>query len=489
MVIPNQNALSRPWRLANSRGAAFLLVVYFTSLMLFLLGGVSLQRTMTEVRAAQVSRDSLQAFYLAEGALDRAVLALQPSITAIADNPTTPRPVTVPRGAATYTVVTTSPNGQHPITRRITARACISPTSWETTDCMNDSRSVQQQIQADIAEPEAGPAMQGLIGGQRVFLYGPSGALGPNQYMQVYGTVHAGGGTDGIMQLNYAKLNGSISVGASRTDSVDWLWGGYTDLYETNSVPFRPASFFGPSNGVAIQMYPSLTETDHFTSLPTVQATLTPDISDPAYGVRTQDPIDQALQQNHAACTSTIALSGTEQLSISDGHALDIDPAPGKIAVCVTSVSLSGDSRLTFTSPATVYVTGASYSQTGHAALQAVSVGGVTLSNGVEIVLPRWAQSLPSVWGRAGWLALESWSPPSIALAGGTFHGSIWAPYAVVSIHSNRDAGDVLEPVNLFGYITRIYGASTHEVFRFGSSAASTTGGASAKPSLISWSN
>ncbi len=84
----DQNALSRltcravrdagrPRRLANSRGAAFLLAVYFASLMLFLLGGVSLQRTMTEVHSAQVSRDLQQAFWAAEGAFDRSLEVLR----------------------------------------------------------------------------------------------------------------------------------------------------------------------------------------------------------------------------------------------------------------------------------------------------------------------------------------------------------------------------------------------------------------------------
>jgi hypothetical protein len=84
----NRNALSklacravrdagRPRRLANSRGAAFLLAIYFASLMLFLLGGVSLQRTMTEVHSAQVSRDLQQAFWAAEGAFDRSLEVLR----------------------------------------------------------------------------------------------------------------------------------------------------------------------------------------------------------------------------------------------------------------------------------------------------------------------------------------------------------------------------------------------------------------------------
>lgn len=56
--------------LANDRGAVFLLAIYFSALILLLVGGVSLQRTNTEVRAAQVSRDLQQAFWLSESALD-----------------------------------------------------------------------------------------------------------------------------------------------------------------------------------------------------------------------------------------------------------------------------------------------------------------------------------------------------------------------------------------------------------------------------------
>ncbi len=106
----HRNALSRPRRLANSHGAAFLLVIYFASLMLFLLGGVSLQRTMTEVRAAQVSRDSLQAFYLGEAGLDRAVLALRTDAAAVLTTPTRTNNDPVTGGSYTYSV-TLTPEG------------------------------------------------------------------------------------------------------------------------------------------------------------------------------------------------------------------------------------------------------------------------------------------------------------------------------------------------------------------------------------------
>ena len=67
----------RPCRLGNRRGAAVLLASYLACLSLLILGAVSLQRTMHELRAAQVSRDVQQAFWLAEEALDKAMAQLR----------------------------------------------------------------------------------------------------------------------------------------------------------------------------------------------------------------------------------------------------------------------------------------------------------------------------------------------------------------------------------------------------------------------------
>lgn len=479
-------ALKPCHRLSNRRGAAFLLAVYFASLACLLLGGVSLQRTMLETRAAQRSRDKQQAFFLAEASLDHALHDLQSSITAIPDTSITNPPRTVPSsmGQATYTIVTTSLTGQRPVTRRVTATGAIN--------------GAQQQIQVNIAEPAAAPALQGLVTGSRMNLYGPPTALLPSQFMQIFGTVHAAGGQTDVMDVNRTKITGPVSVGAARPDPVDWMWPAYAPapapLYGPGiDMSLRPPSFEGPptlASGFGVQMYPGAFTSDHFTIPPVAVTTpMVPDLSDPTYGVRTNDPIDQALQQNHANCTSAITLGGTDQRTIADGSALDIDSAPGKIAVCVTGeISLSGDSRLTFTSPATVYVVGGTYSQSGHATLQAVQ-GGNPLSNGVEIVLPRWAQSLPSQWGWDGRFELENWRPRTVYLLGGTFHGSIWAPYARLYISSNRDAGDVLEPVNTFAYLTIIHGASFHEAFHFGSSASTTGGAASTRPVIKSWSD
>lgn len=63
--------------LRSTRGAAFLLAVYVAALAMLLLGGVSLQRTTTEVNASQMSRNVHQSFWIAEAGLDHALMLLR----------------------------------------------------------------------------------------------------------------------------------------------------------------------------------------------------------------------------------------------------------------------------------------------------------------------------------------------------------------------------------------------------------------------------
>jgi hypothetical protein len=68
--------LARGIPVLDQRGAALLLSVYFCCTTLFLVGLLSLQRTNQAMRAAQLSRDLQQAFWLAEAAADEAVARL-----------------------------------------------------------------------------------------------------------------------------------------------------------------------------------------------------------------------------------------------------------------------------------------------------------------------------------------------------------------------------------------------------------------------------
>ena len=75
------------------RGAAFLLAVYFTGLMLLTLGGVALQRTMTDVRAAQLSTQLAQSYWGSEAAYDQAFNGLRAGTLPSMSSSSSPCPV------------------------------------------------------------------------------------------------------------------------------------------------------------------------------------------------------------------------------------------------------------------------------------------------------------------------------------------------------------------------------------------------------------
>ncbi len=102
-------ALRHGTSISNRRGAAFLLAVYLASLACLLLGGVSLQRTVVETRAAELSRNNHQALFLGEAGLDRAIAALRTNATAVLKTPTLTENVSA-TGSYTY-LVTVTPEG------------------------------------------------------------------------------------------------------------------------------------------------------------------------------------------------------------------------------------------------------------------------------------------------------------------------------------------------------------------------------------------
>jgi len=72
-----RRTLNSSRRGGQPRGAAFLLSIYLSAMTLLILGGIALQRTAIESRAAQVSRDLAQAFWGTEAAFDQSVFALR----------------------------------------------------------------------------------------------------------------------------------------------------------------------------------------------------------------------------------------------------------------------------------------------------------------------------------------------------------------------------------------------------------------------------
>lgn len=100
-------ARSGSLRLRNHRGAVLLLTVYFTSLLLLVLTGVALQRTMVESHAAQASRDNAQAFYLAEASVDQAIVRSRTE--ALQEGPDYPL-TGLPFGQSSFHLVTKTAN-------------------------------------------------------------------------------------------------------------------------------------------------------------------------------------------------------------------------------------------------------------------------------------------------------------------------------------------------------------------------------------------
>src|SRR3989338_337969 len=99
----------------NNRGAVFLLSVYVTALVLLVLSGLSLQRTTHEQRMAIISRDSQQAFWLAEAGMDQAIQRIRQSPMNV--NTTTPFSSLSSTGTLTVTIVQslTAPTWIQPI--------------------------------------------------------------------------------------------------------------------------------------------------------------------------------------------------------------------------------------------------------------------------------------------------------------------------------------------------------------------------------------
>jgi hypothetical protein len=258
-------------------------------------------------------------------------------------------------------------------------------------------------------------------------------------------------------------------------------------------------------SGSGIQSLPGLSE--QFTQ-PPIPGTFTSLPGETAYGTR-QDPAGISAATAAAQCSANatlpgsltvsgghLSLSGSQQLTIGDGHALDLSgTGDGKVVLCQQSVTLRGDSRLTFTAPATVYLVGTSAPTTvttpawsggrlvsasttaighyvqGERAVVERLENGQAKRGGVELVVPSWVTS------RSG-----------VRVLGGTFQGAIWAPYEHIFLSSNRDAGDVVNPTDIVALYMSIYGFSGRERFDV---RPAETGDAQPPPPLniLNWTN
>lgn len=433
-------------RFTNRRGAALLLTIYLTSLILLILGGVSLQRSTIESRAGQVSRDTQQAFYLAESGLDQALVALRSG--QVLPEEDTQHPAGA--GTFTYRIETIAaeviPPGRERLTRQIVATGAVGDAT--------------RAVRATFVEerPFHGISAQGgvrLVGDY----CGWNGNCAPAQpepedFLTINGTIRTAIGSAPSMHLERVRLNGSVSVGppAPYLDRP-----AYTHLfgasYDVDAV------YTGDVQSVLLSDQP---EQVPLTVQPWTHA---------QFDALAQSPSAQSLADN--PCRDGVDVGSWDTVEINDGHPCDLTgPGDNRIVLVTKYVFVHGNlmspaypeaewATLKFDSPTTVYLTGrrttvsgdwpldmsngyGAYYQGMNASVAAVR-DGQTLADGVSVVIPDWAYEQRNfTWTSQGlWkdLAYE-WD---FHLAEGKFAGSIWAPQSHVFI----EVPDAINPLQL----------------------------------------
>ena len=207
--------------LQNARGAAFLLSVYLAALTLLLLGGVSFQRTATEVRASQLSRDLGQAFFLAEAGMDH---ALQTAARNGAFSGT------LPGGSYTYSVRPTHYEVLNP--QRMRVQYTIT-----STGTANGRREIVTGIVVREESLRDGFAQSRIR----------TGGCSSN----IVGDVHNSDGVPGSVILNgdYNRIDGNLTLGPPKAPPNGYqdLWG----LLDTSTSP--DTIFWGTNPGIYLQ--------------------------------------------------------------------------------------------------------------------------------------------------------------------------------------------------------------------------------------------
>lgn len=477
-------------RLSNQQGAVFLLAVYFTALTLLLLGGISFQRTNLEARSAQVFRDQQQAFWLSEAGLDKALAVLRTNNGTIKDD--TDYPVSTLKGTATFRVKTDA-QGNHVVT---------------TTGVVSGTR---QNVNATVAVEKY--PQEGLWAGENIWIV--TGQLTP-PLPKVTGEFHITGGAVGALKLLGADLDGPVTLGPSgitpySTSASLGPWGGYGEGDQANAIGYDtpPAlGFYVPGvagfpmspdspAGSGIQTRPGLPT--QFSTLPQLAVMKPPERVDPRN--------DAVVNASTAAsrCTSDwgpanngyLFLTGNRQMTIKDGDPLDLSPpGDGKILMCLQALSLKNSSHLTFTSPTTIYLVGSknrwvttyqwggmtfrikrlhvAYGQDHDAVLQVLQ-GTQVLTNAAELVVPKWASSY------------DTMGQGKIIMRGGTFNGSVAAPYSWVEIGTTTSEGIGLNPVRVVGMWISLY--LSHDLILKKDANAPSLSKSTGSASILNWTN
>ncbi|MDP3723092.1 MAG: hypothetical protein Q8R91_06315 [Candidatus Omnitrophota bacterium] len=418
------------WRqLTNCHGAVFLLSVYFASLTLLILSGVAIQRTMLESRAAQVSRDNAQAFYLADGAIDYALTELKTHELADGDYNTTNTPV-LPAGAQ-FTLSTVQADVVDPQTQQLVREIRAIGTSASGS-----------QAQAVATITQQGP-LTGIWTEGPVDIYG--GILGDGV---VTGDLRSGLGTlASILFTSIVRHSGNLQIGPSSPTaqtygvSISPVWW----YYNPQTPPWNlKIGAYPDLNGGVRKPGVMLAWNPH---APGAQPSTEASVAVGPVSIGSPIAVPYPVERCQGTITQATSSTVTE---ITDGHPLDLTgPGDGRIEVCVQYVSSPGSylpmGAIVFRAPTKLYVTGSfvppSWDSTPRYSVNATNLYAVTagrnyqnaplIPNGLQIYV---TQPLPDqVTG-------------NVRIGTNRFSGSIHAPASEVTFFTRTFTGFSTEP-------------------------------------------
>ena len=310
----------RPSALRNRRGAAFLLAVYITSLAFLLLSGVALQRTNTELRAAQASRDVQQAFWLAEAGLDKALQTTRSQYGAIQNN--TSYTGSTPTGSYTYQVTTRSSSiglgGVYELVQDITATG--TDTDGRPTTLTATVRTQQ--------------TFSGVVANGSIVAYDRDWTARDGDITIDGDITVASGQRESVILDEGVTLDGNVTV--NLPDPV--AQGGYEALM----------GYFGEKGSPAVLLARN-TGSDVYTTVKDSSIIGTP-------RQQTVVPWQAATQRDRCSRTALIVPEGTIR-HIADGDPLDLTPAgDGQVVMCVPGVGVADRADLVFDDRTLLYV-------------------------------------------------------------------------------------------------------------------------------------
>ena len=332
-------ALNRWKRFTDRRGAVLLLAVYFTSLTLLVLGGIALQRTMTESRASQTSRNNQQAFFLAEGTLDFVMKQLEAGdlpdgcywstdeelCTQVPEMPTTQMPGMLPN--ASFTLKTTSTRivdqNTQEITHTITADGAALESSATVTATVASIGPIKGVWTNGPIEVWGWDFLGGLLG------MGNTGLL-QGDLRSALGTVNAIKLFDNVQHQGQLQIRDQTPT----TDQEAWQIPSGSDWNEKPGVYLQPFDVNPP---------------------PTTPR-------EPAIAPMSP-PAPVVSPYTASQCSGNITTTNGQQLTIQDGNLnpkdLSGSSTDNVIVLCLQYLqNTKAGAKVIFESPATVYLAG-----------------------------------------------------------------------------------------------------------------------------------